>query len=381
MKKIFVVTGTRAEYGIYRSMLSQITAEPSLELYLIAMGMHFSKIRGYTVNEIEKDGYDIVAKIPPIDESDFREAMAKNLGNYIMQLALVLSKHKPDLIMILGDRVEMLAAASAATYLRIPIAHIHGGEISGNVDDPVRHAITKLSHLHFVATKESARRVIKMGEEPWRVVVTGAPSLDAIIRAPRTSRERICKQFGIAPSAPLLLVVHHPVVGAEDTAMKEISEIMEAVILSKLQTIVIYPNSDAGGNKMIDELKKYEHVPLIKTYPSVSYPDYLGLMQIASVMVGNSSSGIIEAPCFGLPFINIGSRQKNRQRGKNVIDVNANHNDIIAAINYALNDKRFRDSIRHAKNPYGDGNASRRIVDYIANLKLNDELNDKRMTY
>jgi GDP/UDP-N,N'-diacetylbacillosamine 2-epimerase (hydrolysing) len=381
MRKIAVITGTRAEYGIFKSVLEEIEAEKGFQLSLIVVGMHLSPEFGYTISEIERDGFKVEAKIAVLHHEDTKASMAKSIGESVSKMAEALEKIRPDVLMILGDRSEMLAGAVAATYMGVPIAHIHGGEVSGNVDEPVRHAITKLAHLHFPATKESAERILKMGEEPWRVHVVGAPSLDLIVSKKVPERREIAAKYGLELSKPALLVLQHSVVAEADEAASQIRETLEAVKKLKLQTVLIYPNADAGGRRMIETIRKYENLKFMKTFKSVPHEDYLGLMRLAKVMIGNSSSGIIEAPSFGLPVVNIGNRQEGRQRAENVIDVGYDREEIVDAIKKALHDKDFREKVSSCKNPYGDGKAGKRIVKVLSKVELGKKLLEKRMTY
>lgn len=381
MRKIAVITGTRAEYGILKSVLKEIEANPKLDLSLIVVGMHLSAEFGYTVKEVEQDGFKIDAKINVLHVDDTRAAMAKSVGKSMMKTASALEKIKPGILLILGDRSEMLVGAVSSTYMGIPIAHIHGGDISGNVDEPVRHAITKLAHVHFAATKESADRIIKMGEEPWRVHVVGAPGLDLILNEKIPEPKETAAKYGFDSSKPVLLVVQHSVVTEADEAANQIRETLEAIKELGYQTALIYPNADAGGRRMIDVIRKYEKFPFIRTFRSVPHNEYLGLMKLASVMIGNSSSGIIEAPSFGLPVVNIGTRQMGRQRAENVIDVNYDKEEIKKAIQKALYDKAFGEKVKHCKNFYGVGKAGMRIAKVLSEIKINKRLLEKRMTY
>jgi GDP/UDP-N,N'-diacetylbacillosamine 2-epimerase (hydrolysing) len=381
MRKIGVVTGTRAEYGIFKSVLQEIEARKDLKLSLIVIGMHLSPEFGYTVKEIEEDGFEIEAKIDVLHAEDTKASMAKSIGESVSKIAETLEELKPDVLLVLGDRSEMLAGAVAATYMGIPIGHIHGGEVSGNVDEPVRHAITKLAHLHFPATKEGAERILKMGEEPWRVHVVGAPSLDLIVNKKMPEPKAIADKYRLDLSKPILLVLQHPVVAEADEAASQIRKTLEAVKKLKQQTVLIYPNADAGGRRMIEVIKKYEDTGFLKTFKSVPHEDYLGLMRLAKVMIGNSSSGIIEAPSFGLPVVNIGGRQEGRQRAGNVIDVGYDTREIVAAVKKALQDKDFRKKVSSCENPYGDGKAGKRIVKVLSKVELGKKLLEKRMTY
>jgi GDP/UDP-N,N'-diacetylbacillosamine 2-epimerase (hydrolysing) len=275
----------------------------------------------------------------------------------------------------------MLAGVVAATYVGIPIAHIHGGEVSGNVDEPVRHAITKLAHIHLAATKESAERIIRMGEEPWRVFVVGAPGLDSALTTELPKSKELSKKYNLDLSSPLVLVVQHSVVGEAEDAPGQIRETLDALVELGFQTVLVYPNADAGGRRMIKVISRYENYPFIKTFKSIPHEEYLGLMKIAKVMVGNSSSGIIEAPSFGLPTVNIGTRQRGRQRAENTIEVGYDNQEIKKAIQKALFDRKFRERVKHSKNPYGDGKAGKRIAKILSEIEINRELLEKRMTY
>ena len=381
MRKIAVITGTRAEYGILKPVLNAIKEHPNLELSLIVIGMHLLEESGCTIKDIEKDGFKIEAKIEGLYNEDSGACMAKSVGQGIIKLSEVLDKIKPDILLLLGDRGEMLAGAVAAIYMNIPLAHIHGGEVSGNVDESIRHAITKLAHIHFCATKESAERIIKMGEKPSNVFVIGAPGLDTILNTNLVEPSELAKKYNLDLSKPLLLVMQHPVTVEVEDASHQIRETLEAIYDLKYQTILIYPNADAGGRKMIEVIKEYEKYSFIKTFKSISHQDYISLMKIASVMIGNSSSGIIEAPSLGLSVVNIGSRQKGRQRAENVIDVDYNKEKIKDAIKKALYDEKFKKKARSCRNPYGNGRASLRIVEILNKIKIDKKLLQKRLIY
>jgi GDP/UDP-N,N'-diacetylbacillosamine 2-epimerase (hydrolysing) len=381
MRKIAVITGTRADYGILKSVLKEIEANKELQLSLIVSGMHLSSEFGYTVGEIEKDGFKIAAKIAALHREDTRASMAKSLGECLSGTAEALEKIDPHILLVLGDRGEMLASAVAATYMGIPIAHIHGGDISGNVDEPVRHTITKLAHIHFAATRESAKRIKRMGEEPWRIHVVGAPGLDPIQNGKVTELKEIAAKYRLDSSKPVLLVLQHSIVTEAEDAASQIRQTLGAIKELKFQTVLIYPNADAGSRRMIKVIKEYEKCQFLRTFKSISHEDYLGLMRLVSVMVGNSSSGIIEAPSFGLPVVNIGTRQIGRQRAENVIDVGYDRDEIAKAVKKALFDQEFREKVKHCKNPYGDGKAGKRIVKVLSEIELGKKLLEKRMMY
>ncbi len=382
MKKIAVVTGTRAEYGILRPVLNAIVASPELELCLVVTGMHLSHEFGYTVKEIEGNGFKIATRVDMLPDSDTLEAMAESIGRGIIGMAQTWEKLKPFATLVLGDRVEPLAAAISSAYMNIPVAHIHGGDSPrGGLDEYARHAITKFSHIHFPATKKSAERIIKMGEDEWRVHMIGSPALDVILNEPLIPAEQIAERFGLDISQPLLLVVQHPVTTQVEKAADQMRETLEAIVGMAYPIILIYPNLDAGGRRMIEVIKEYTKYPFIKSFKSLPRPEYLSLMKAARVMLGNSSSGIVEAPSFALPFVNIGSRQEGRERGKNVIDVGHNKREIVKAVEKALTDKEFLSEVKKCQSPYGDGKASQRIVEILSNVEITPQLLQKKISY
>ena len=380
-RKVCVITGTRADYGILYPVMKAITNSPNLDLYIIATGMHLMKEFGYTVKEIERDGFRIFEKLDIFYKNDTGKAMANSTGKAIMKFSGSLAILKPDIMVVLGDRGEMLAAAIAANYLSIPVAHIHGGEISGHVDGVFRHAITKLSHLHFAATKKSYERILRLGEEPWRVFLVGAPSLDTILKSKITDSGGL-KKYGIDCGKPYILVVQHPVLEEKDKAEMQIKITLEAVKEFKLSTIIIYPNADAGGRRMIKIIQRYCHNhDFMKCFASIPHEDYLGLLKISAVLIGNSSSGIIEAPVFKIPVINIGSRQEGRERSGNIIDVGYDKEMISRAVKKTLSDEKFRLQIKNCENAYGDGHAGRRIAKILSEADIGKKLLHKQMTY
>jgi GDP/UDP-N,N'-diacetylbacillosamine 2-epimerase (hydrolysing) len=279
--------------------------------------------------------------------------------------------------------VEPLAAVIAGAYMNIPVAHIHGGDaaIGGNIDDSNRYAITKFAHVHFPATKRSAQRIINMGEDEWRVHMVGSPALDTILNEPLLSPEDLIERFGLNLRAPLVLVVQHSVTTQVDDAPRQMKETLESIVEIGYPTVLIYPNSDAGGRSMIEIIKEYDKHPFIKTFKSLPRKEYLSIMKMASVMIGNSSSGIVEAPSLGLPVINVGMRQEGRERGKNVIDVAHKKADIAQALERALSDKRFLTEVKKCENPYGDGKAGPRIAEILGQIAITPRLLQKKSTY
>lgn len=383
-RKIAVVTGTRAEYGILKPLLEKIRNSSSLELNLIVTGMHLLKKYGLTIDEIRKDSFEIdaVVQMYADDESD-PAYYGKALGCGIEGFAEVLLRVKPDILIVIGDRLEALAATLAAATLRIAIAHIHGGDKtdSGHIDESIRHATTRFAHLHFPATEEHAKRLIKMGEEPWRIYRVGALGLDSIINQQPISKEELANRLGINPSEPIIACVFHPVHLEKDTAGLQMREILEALKELKIQTVIIYPNNDAGSQDIIAEINKNRNLPFIKAFPTLPHMEYVSLLKHVNILIGNSSSGIIEAPSIRLPVVNIGSRNVGREHDDNVIFVDTNKEQIIGAIKRGLYDAALKEKVKQCKNPYGDGKAAGRIIKVLRRIKINKELLLKRITY
>ena len=374
-RKILYITGSRADYGLMQSVLEEINNDPYLELEIVVTGMHLMKEFGSTLNEIKKDRF----KIQEIDvtfSDDDKFSMSFFIGKLIMELTERIKVIKPDIILLLGDRSEMLAGAILGTYLSIPIAHIHGGDITSTVDEHARHAITKLAHIHFPATENSARRIIRMGEDPWRVHIAGSPAIDSISKENLIEPKGIAKNYDLDLSKPILIVVQHPVTMKFKDSASQILETLNAISELKYQTILIYPNADAGGRNIIKLLKKFEEKPFIQMFKSLPRNDYLSLMNIATIMIGNSSSGIVEAPYFNLPVVNIGDRQRKRERGNNVIDVDYDKYEISSAIEFILNKK-----IRKYESPYGTRETGKKISEILKSIKINEKLLQKKIAY
>jgi len=382
MKKICVLTGTRAEYGLLKPTMTTIKNHSNFKLSIIVTGMHLSPEFGNSIKEIEKDGFKITAKVKmnPVEDTGF--SMAESVGKGIIGVAKSLEKIKPDILLVLGDRTEALSGAIAAAYMNIPIAHIHGGDIVGAViDESARHAITKLAHIHFPGTKKSAERIIKMGENRRNIYIVGTPCVETILNKDFLTKKEIEKKFDLDLKKPLILMLQHSVSTQIDKAKKQIIETLEAVKKLQYQTVIIYPNSDAGGREIIKQIKKYECLPFVSSYKNLSQKEYFSLLKYCSVMVGNSSSGIIESSSFKIPVINIGIRQDGRERSSNVIDVNHNRVEIIRFIEKAINDKKFREKVRKCKNPYGTGRTSEKIVKILNQIDISPALLEKKLTY
>ncbi|MGK0466566.1 UDP-N-acetylglucosamine 2-epimerase [Clostridium sp.] len=380
-RKIAVITGTRADYGIFYHVLKEIEKNDALELKLIVCGMHLCPEFGMTINEIEKDGFPISDKFETILAADTGSAMAKSIGLSIISMAQSFERINPDVVLILGDRGEMMAAATAAIHMNIPVAHIHGGEVTGTVDESIRHAVTKLSHIHFPANEDSKQRILKLGESEKNVYVVGAPGLDFIKKTKYLSRSEMLEKFDLKDDK-IFLLTQHPVTTERDMVEWQIRETLDAVVELGKQTIVSYPNSDNGGREIIKVIEQYRaKYPFLKVFKNLTQVEYLSFLEISDVMIGNSSSGIIEAPSFKLPVVNIGSRQGTRLRACNIIDVPEGKEAVKAGIEKALYDEDFKKKLESCTNPYGDGNASSKIAKILSEIKIDRELIQKIITY
>lgn len=381
MRKICVVTGTRAEYGVLKPIIKAIDKHPKLQLSLIVTGMHLSHEFGYSFKEIKDDGFNVDGIVKMNPEDDTGISMAKSVGKGVLGLSDVFDKIKPDIVLIIGDRIEALAAAISAAYMNIIVAHISGGDVTrAGLDESVRHAITKLSHIHFPSTKTSEGRVLKMGEDPWRVFKVGAPCLDTILHEKFLSRDELNKKFNLQNGRDFIVVLQHSVTTEIEKAESQITETLKAIKELGIQTLIIYPNSDAGGRKIISKIKEYEKLPFIRSYKNLPQKDYFSLLKHARALVGNSSSGIIESSSFKLPVVNIGIRQEGRERANNVIDVNHNRKEILKAMKKALSEE-FKRELRNCVSPYGDGKTAQRITKVLSEIEIDKRLLQKRIAY
>lgn len=382
-KKICVITGTRAEYGILQILLKKIEESEKLELNLLVSGIHLLKKYGYTINQIKNDGFEVAKEIPMYEESELGiEHIGKAVGTSIINFTKAFVDLKPDLLIVLGDRYEPLAAVIAASTLSIPIAHIHGGDVTGIIDEHIRHAITKFAHIHFPGSIKSAKRIEMMGEEPWRIKMFGSLSIDAIFQEKDKllTKKEICLKIGLNTSKEILVCVQHPDTYKYKEAGLQMRLTLEILKELNLQTVIIYPNNDPGSKLIIDEIEANREIPYFRIFKNLPRHVYLSLLKNADLLIGNSSSGSIETSIFKLPVVNIGPRELPRERGGNVIDVPHDYIKIKTAIKRARSDK-FKKMCQIVVNPYGDGTASNRIVEYLENLSLTEQLLEKKLTY
>jgi UDP-N-acetylglucosamine 2-epimerase (non-hydrolysing)/GDP/UDP-N,N'-diacetylbacillosamine 2-epimerase (hydrolysing) len=369
-RRIGVVTTSRADYSHLYWPLRELAVHPEVELGVFALGPHLSPQFGNTIREIERDGFPVRARIECLLSSDTDTGMAKTIGVAILSLADALTAWRPDLMLLIADRYEMLAPAATALALRIPIAHIEGGEVSqGAIDDAVRNALTKLAHVHFTSTETARQRVIAMGEEPWRVHRAGAPSLDHLRRSKLLDRAALESKLGLSLSPPTIVAAWHPVTILPDTNA-EADAFFTALAQTPGQIVFVYPNADAGGLALIDRARALAasraHTHVFVNLDAVTY---WSLLSQADALVGNSSSGIMEAASFALPVVNVGIRQQGRERARNVIDVPAEVPAICAALDRALSSAFSRD-LAGMTNPYGEGTAAKMIASVLSSVPL-----------
>jgi UDP-N-acetylglucosamine 2-epimerase (non-hydrolysing)/GDP/UDP-N,N'-diacetylbacillosamine 2-epimerase (hydrolysing) len=369
-RRIGVVTTSRADYSHLYWPLRELTAHSGVELGVFALGPHLAPAFGATIHEIERDGFPIKARIECLLHSDTDTGMAKTIGVAILCLADALTAWRPDILLLIADRYEMLAPAAVAVAMRIPIAHIEGGDVSqGAIDDQVRNGLTKLAHLHFTSTQTARNRVIAMGEEPWRVHHAGAPSLDHLRRSTLLSRTELEAKLGLSLHGPTLLAAWHPVTILRDTNA-EADALFSALAQANGQLIFVYPNTDAGSLALIDRTRGLAAMrPETHVFVNLDAVTYWSLLRQVDAMVGNSSSGIMEAASFGLPVVNVGMRQQGRERPHNVLDAPAELGAIQAALQRALS-QEFRASLKGMSNPYGNGAAAETIVRVLTTVSL-----------
>jgi len=379
-RKICVLSGKRGGFGALIPTMQLIESDPDLEFSLVVTDQHLYHHFGYTVKEVEK-WFKVMYKVDMEQNNGTPRGRSKAIGVCLTKITDILSEISPDIVVILGDRGEVLATAIAAINLGIPIAHIQGGDISGSIDEMVRHAVTKLSHIHLVSTEHSAQRVIGLGEEPWRVHIVGDPHIDMILQGKCASIEEIHKKFNINVNDEAIVVLQHSVSTEPDLAYDQMKNTMEAVTSFNKRTIVVYPCSDQGYEGIVKAIYEFESYPNVSIYKNIEAPLFWGLLSISKTLVGNSSAGLIETPYFRIPAVNIGKRQTGRQHAENVIHVDHDLKAIKDAIEKALYDKSFSNVVRKCSRPYGDSPACGKIVRILKEVELNERLMEKRMTY
>ena len=392
-RRIAIFTGNRAEYGLQYPILKAVDEHPALDYLLLVSGAHLDNNFGRTLEEIRNDGFRIEAEVKIEMNADSRIATAQAIGQGVLSISRVLEQAQPDIFVVYADRFEGFAAVIAASQMNIPTAHIEGGDLTegGALDDSVRHAMTKLSHLHFTTNQQATNRLLAMGEEPWRVHTVGFPAIDLISAGKYAKPDEVVARLGLDLKRPIVLFTQHSVTTEFERAGEQARpslDAMKELARSGAQVILTYPNNDAGGRAIIAELNAIDQSGIegIQVHRSLGRHLYHGVLALAEdpairiVCIGNSSSGIKETPAFGCPTVNIGSRQEGRLRGENVIDVSYDKGDILAAALRCLNDEKFRVICRDAGNPYYLGDAGKKIAAVLAEVPINQKLIRKAMT-
>lgn len=390
-RRIAVFTGNRAEYGLQYPILKAIDADPRLDYLLLAGGAHLEPDFGKTVAEIESDGFKVHRQVEMRMQRDSLFATAQAIGTGILSLSTILDDLRPDVLVVYADRFEAFAAMITGTQMGIPTAHVEGGDYTegGALDDSVRHAMTKLAHLHFATNEQAADRIRRLGEEPWRVFNVGQPALDMVASGFFAPPDEVIATLGLDPSRPIILFCQHSVSTESDAAREQVRPSLEALkslAAEGYQIVATFPNNDAGGRSIIEELVTLQGVDGIQIHKSLGRYRLHGLLDLIGkhgrgAFVGNSSGGIKETPVFGCPAVNIGSRQQGRLRGSNVLDVPYDALAIRQAIVRCVEDDLYREHCRTAENPYGAGNAGPRIAEVLATVPLDSRLLQKKMTY
>jgi GDP/UDP-N,N'-diacetylbacillosamine 2-epimerase (hydrolysing) len=377
-RKILLITGSRGEYGYIRPILNLIRQSDTLDYEIIGTNMHLLPEFGDSIAEFVKDGFEVKYK-PMMTLSGYTPAsMVKSLSVFGLSLVDIITTSNPDFILLAGDRGEQLMAAIAGAHMNIPVAHIQAGELSGNIDGLSRHAIARFTHIHFASNNDAEERLIKSGEQAFRVFNVGAPQIDEFVNGRITDIKSLKKKYrGI--DGQYILFVQHSVTEQHNEAYAQVQLSLKILKNFSLPVIAILPNSDAGSASVIRAMEDNSFINL-HMHRNIPREDYAGLMQNALCLVGNSSSGLLEAPSFELPAVNIGRRQEGRFKGLNVIDCNHEYSEIHESIILATS-KEFRKSIIGMKNPYGDGSSSEKIISILNNIEINDQLINKKMSY
>lgn len=379
-KKICVWSGKRGGFGALTPTMRAIQAHDDLELALVVTDQHLYDRFGRTVREVEGQ-FPVAAAIDMEQADDSNEERARAVGRCLQRSVDVLADLAPDILLVIGDRGEVFAACIAAHNMRIAIAHVQGGDLSGSLDEPVRHAITKLSHIHFPSTEQSAERIRRLGEEPWRIHVAGDTHIDQILMGSASAEDDLRRRYDLEPGEPFILVLQHSDSTVPQDSRAQIDATLAGVAEIGLRTLLVYPCSDQGYEGIIAGLEAAKGGPGISVHQNIPAPDFIGLQKIAACLVGNSSAGLIEAPYFGLGAVNVGARQIGRERAANVIDVPYEAAAVAAAIRRVLNDAEFHAAMTAAPPPFGDGTAYRHITDVLARTKIDERLLNKRMSY
>ncbi|MDZ4855640.1 MAG: UDP-N-acetylglucosamine 2-epimerase [Nitrospirota bacterium] len=375
MRTIAIVTERRADYSRFKPILELIREDPELDYKLIVTGISLLAEHGHDIDVIERDGFAIEATLPMFQDQapDTGAEMARAIGRILPGLVDLFERLRPDLILSGFDIGANFAATMAGAHMNIPVAHIQGGEVTGSIDESLRHAMSKFAHLHFPATEDAAQRLIRMGEHPQSIFVVGCPSLDVVLHTPVAPKSEVLAAHGLDPTQPYVVILQHPVTTEVAQAGEQIQETLAAVQEMRLQGVLIYPNNDAGAQQIIHHIKQ-SRIAVVRSLPPEGF---VNLVRYAAALVGNSSSGIHETASLGVPTVNVGTRQQGRERPRNVLDVGYDRDAIKQALDVALYDDAFKAKVAERVNPYGDGHSAERIVRVLKTLSL-DHLIQKR---
>jgi UDP-N-acetylglucosamine 2-epimerase (non-hydrolysing)/GDP/UDP-N,N'-diacetylbacillosamine 2-epimerase (hydrolysing) len=374
MRRILSITGSRADYGLMQPIYAAIAQDPALTLELVVTAMHFLPDFAASLAEVRKDNFGLLHELPLPATTGDGAGMARSIGTAIGAITTVLQNNRPDILLLQGDRGEMLAGAIAGAHLNLPMLHMSGGDVSGSIDDSVRNAISKLAHLHLTNCAESSARLVAMGEAANRILEVGEPGLDQLIRLEPLPRRALEAEFKLPPDQPFLVATLHPVTDEADQAAAQMTTLLQALEQSGLTVVMTHPNSDAGGEAMRAVLESWRDRPFLRIVAHAGSRTYLSLVRHAAAVIGNSSSGIYDTPTLKVPAINIGSRQTGRMRAGNVVDVGFDRAAIAAAIRHVLHDAGFRAALGRCVNPFGDGRAAERTVAVLKALPLGPAL-------
>lgn len=383
-RRILAVTGIRSDYDIMSSVYKAIGRRRELSLELLVTGAHLAEAYGRTVSGIKADGFPIAEEVESLISGDSDSSRVKGLAVGLQGMVQAAARLRPDFLLVLGDREEAIATALTGNYLNIPVAHVAGGDrVIGNVDDQIRHAVTKLAHLHFTTCSDSRARVLRMGEQSFRVFNTGNPGLDRLRSEPRLSARELSRRLGfeLKEDEPVILLIQHSLSSEIAAAYFQMKETLEAVKALGIKTVLCYPNSDPGSAQIIRAISEYRSLKTLHAAKNIPRTAFVNLMRRAGCMLGNSSAGLLEAPALKLPAVNIGNRQKARLHAGNVQFVPHRAAAIARAVRKALNDTAYRARVSRCRNPYGDGRSGERIAKILAEIPLGKKLLIKEMAY
>jgi UDP-N-acetylglucosamine 2-epimerase (non-hydrolysing)/GDP/UDP-N,N'-diacetylbacillosamine 2-epimerase (hydrolysing) len=366
--KVLTLVERRADYSRMRPILKELYKDPYFEIYLIVTGVCLLDVHGKDIDYIHEDGFVINAEVPMFEENsrNTNASMVRALAKVLDGITTEIEKFQPDLVLTGYDIGANLAATIAAAHMNIPVAHVQGGEVTGTIDESIRHAMSKFAHIHFPATEDAKNRLIRLGENPENIFNVGCPSIDTIMQTPKIDKEYLENKFDVDFSKPCILLIQHPVTTESSESRNQILTTIGVIKEMGIQALIALPNNDAGSSEIIDEIKKSG----LSWYPSLSTNEFVNVYRNVGAIVGNSSSGIHESSTFGIPAVNIGTRQQDRERAGNVIDVGYDKKSIKAGIEKALFDVEYRKAVENAQNPYGDGQSSKRIVHLLKTVNL-----------